>query len=46
MNGQRDSEVFYKHLLDKMIVFRDGRVEVQLNFLPKKWVFLLEKGKQ
>lgn len=39
-----DSEIFYRNLLDKMTVYRDGRVEVQLNHLPRKWVFSLIKS--
>ena len=34
-----DSEVFYKNLLDKMIVYPDSRVELKLNLLPQKWIF-------
>lgn len=38
-----DSEVFYKNLLHKMVVYHDNRVEVKLNLLPQKWVFVLGK---
>lgn len=36
-----DSEVFYRSLLDKMVVYHDGRVELKLNLLPQKWVFVI-----
>lgn len=36
-----DSEVFYKNLLDKMVVYPDSRVELKLNLLPQKWVFVI-----
>lgn len=36
-----DSEVFYKNLLDEMVVYPNGCVEVKLNFLSQKWVFTL-----
>ena len=35
------SDAFYKNLLDKMVVYREGRVEVKLNLLPQKWMFVL-----
>lgn len=42
LSGETDSEVFYKNVLDHMVVYRDRRVEVCLNLLPQKWVFILE----
>lgn len=39
LNEQHD--VFYGSLLEKAVVFSDGRVEVTLNFLPTKWIFSL-----
>ena len=42
MGGETDSEVFYKTLLDHMVVCKDKRVEVYLNYLPQKWIFALE----
>lgn len=41
--GETDSEVFYKNILDHMTVYRGGRVELHLNLLPQKWVFVLER---
>ena len=41
--GETDSEVFYKNILDHMTVYRGGRVELRLNLLPQKWVFVLER---
>ena len=43
VNGETDSEVFYKNLLDHMVVYQDKRVEVHLHFLPHKFVFALER---
>ena len=43
LRGETDSEVFYKNVLDQMTVYRDGHVEVRLNLLPMKWVFVLER---
>jgi len=42
VGGNTDSEVFYKNLLDHMVVYKDKRVEVYLNLLPQKWTFVLE----
>ncbi len=41
--GETDSEVFYKNILDHMTVYRGGRVELRLNLLPQKWVFVLDR---
>ena len=43
VNGQTDSEAFYKNILDHMVVYKDCHVEVHLNLLPQKWVFVLEQ---
>ena len=43
VRGETESEVFYKNVLDHMTVYRDNRVEVRLNLLPQKWVFVLDK---
>ncbi len=43
LGGETDSEVFYKNVLDQMTVCRDGHVEVRLNLLPMKWIFVLER---
>ena len=42
VKGETDSEIFYKNLLDHMVVHKDKRVEVYLNLLPQKWTFILE----
>ena len=39
--GRTDSEIFYKSLLDHIVVYRGSRVEVYLNHLPQKWIFTL-----
>ncbi len=43
VSGLTESEIFYKNVLDQMVVYLDGRVEVKLNLLPQKWIFVLEK---
>ena len=43
VRGDTQSEAFYKNILDHMTVFRNNRVEVRLNLLPHKWVFVLGK---
>ncbi|MCQ2431778.1 MAG: recombinase family protein [Clostridia bacterium] len=43
VRGETGSEVFFKNILDHMTVFRDDRVELRLNLLPHKWVFVLGK---
>ena len=43
LRGETDSEVFYKNVLEQMTVYQDGHVEVRLNLLPMKWVFVLER---
>ena len=42
VGGEMESEVFYKNLLNHMVVYKNKRVEVYLNFLPQKWVFVLD----
>ena len=43
LSGETDSEVFYKNILDQMTVWPDSRVELRLNLLPMKWIFVLER---
>lgn len=43
VNGKADSEALYKNVLDRMVVYKDKKVEVFLNLLPQKWTFVLEK---
>lgn len=42
-SGLTQSEIFYRNVLDQMVVYPDQRVEVKLNLLPQKWVFVLQK---
>ena len=44
VNGEGDSEIFCKTILDHMVVYRDQRVEVRLNLLPQTWCFVLERS--
>lgn len=43
VNGDTQSEVFYKNILDHLTVYPDNRVELRLNLLPQKWVFVVDK---
>lgn len=42
VNSRVESEVLYKNVLDHMVVHKDRKIDVFLNFLPQKWTFLLE----
>ena len=46
VNGEGDSEIFCKTILDHMVVHRNQRVEVRLNLLPQIWCFVLERLNQ
>ena len=46
VNGEGDSEIFCKTILDHMVVHRNRRVEVRLNLLPQTWCFVLERLNQ
>lgn len=39
LDGQKESEVFYKHLLDQMTVFPDRHLELRLKHLPQTFHF-------
>ena len=43
VSGLTESEIFYKNVLEQMVVYPDQRVEVKLNLLPQKWIFVLQK---
>lgn len=45
LSGKVESEVFYQCILDHMVVYQDGKIEVELNHLPQKWIFIFEKLK-
>ena len=38
-SGREWDDIFYRHLLDKITVYDDSRIEVYLNLLPAKWRF-------
>ncbi len=42
MSGETAPDDFYGHLLRHMTVYSDGKVEVALNFLPARWVYVLD----
>lgn len=46
VSGLTESEIFYKNVLDQMIVYPDRRVEVKLNLLPIKWSYTVVKASQ
>jgi len=39
LNGKTESEVFYKTLLQSLIVFKDRHMELRLNWLPQVFYF-------
>jgi len=39
LNGDIDSEVFYKVLLQSLTVFKDRHMELRLNWLPQVFFF-------
>lgn len=43
MEGRMESDAFLGHILDHITVYKDGRVEVKLQFLPQTWNFVLER---
>lgn len=46
VNGLTESEAFYKNLLDRLVVFRNGRVEASLNGLSQVWTFQVESNRK
>lgn len=42
VNNAEANDVFYKNVLDRMVIYQDRRIEVKLNLLPQKWTFLLD----
>ena len=45
VNCKEQQDNFYGSLLDKMVVYGDYRVEVSLNLLPTKWIYVIESLK-
>ena len=39
LNGETESEVFYKTILESLTVFKDRHMELQLNWLPQVFHF-------
>ena len=39
---REQNEIFFRNVLDTLIVYADRRVEVRLNLLPQKWRFVLD----
>lgn len=46
MSGFTESEIFYKNVLDQIVVYPDRRVELKLKLLPQRWVFIFETMKK
>ncbi len=46
VNGKADSQALCKNVLDRMVVYKDRKVEVYLNLLPQKWTFTLENPRK
>ena len=42
LKGKKGQDVFYRNLLEQMVVYKDNRVEIQLNHLPQEFHFNLE----
>ena len=40
LNGEIESEVFYKTMLDSLTVFKDRHLELRLNLLPQVFQFV------
>jgi len=45
VNCSERQDNFYGSLLDKMVVYGDDRVEVSLNLLPTKWIYVIDSLK-
>lgn len=44
INGIKEEDVFYKHILDRMVVNDKNHIDVYLNLLPMKWSFVVKKA--
>lgn len=44
VSGCTINDVLYKNLLEQMVVYSGGRVEVKLNFLSQTWTFTLQRS--
>lgn len=44
INGIEEEDVFYKHILDRMVVNDKNHIDVYLNLLPMKWSFAEKKA--
>ncbi len=43
-SGEQWDDTFYRHILDKITVFDENRVDIHLNLLPAKWRFAAVSG--
>lgn len=43
VNDAKAGDVFYKNILDSMVIRRDLQIEVRLHLLPQTWIFVLER---
>lgn len=44
INGVEEEDVFYKQILDRMVVNDKDHIDVYLNLLPMKWSFVVKKA--
>ena len=44
INGVEEEDVFYKQILDRMVVNDKDHIDVYLNLLPMKWSFVVQKA--
>ena len=44
INGVEEEDVFYKQILDRMVVNDKDPIDVYLNLLPMKWSFVVQKA--
>lgn len=43
ISGAADEDVFYKHILNKMVVIDSEHIEVYLNLLPFTWTYAVSR---
>lgn len=43
LNGEWN-DIFYRHILDKVVVYKDNKLDIRLNLFPAKWRFSALSG--
>lgn len=41
--GEKQDDTFYRNIVENILVFSRDRIEVRLNLLPYKWIFMLSE---